>query len=72
MKAVKKKHKAEKFIVYFQNFTNTYLPLAQLKLHLEQVQQEDVVAIALSSRPDCLSDRYLEYLRDFKITKGIN
>lgn len=68
---VKRKHKANKFIVYFQNFTNTYLPLEQLENYLEQACVDDIVEIAISTRPDCVNDSYLEYLADFKDKKGI-
>ncbi len=52
---------AEKFIAYFQNFTNTYLPLTHLRKFIaEAVQVDDIVAINLSTRPDCINEEYLE------------
>lgn len=72
IKAVKRKHKAKKFIVYFQNFTNTYLPLTKLQLYLEHALHEDVVEIALSTKPDCLNDKYLEFLTKFRLEKGVD
>lgn len=71
IEAVRRKHKARKFIVYFQNFTNTYLPLTKLQSYLEQALHEDVIEIALSTRPDCLNDKYLELLKKFKLEKGV-
>ncbi|MFW5991627.1 MAG: TIGR01212 family radical SAM protein [Halanaerobiaceae bacterium] len=54
---------AEKFIAYFQSFTNTYLPLNKLKKYIrESMEVEDIVEIALSTRPDCISERYLNQL----------
>lgn len=53
------KYKAEKFIAYFQNFSNTYLPLTQFKEYLMAACAPDVVAIAIATRPDCVSDEYL-------------
>lgn len=59
------KYKANYFIAYFQNFSNTYMPLEDFKLALEQVQHTDVVGIALSTRPDCINTYYLEALKEW-------
>ena len=64
------KYKAEKFIAYFQNFSNTYLPIAQLQEYMHQACQPDIVGIALATRPDCINDRYLEMLCDFGRKQG--
>ncbi|MBP2634409.1 MAG: radical protein [Firmicutes bacterium] len=66
------KYKAKKFIPYFQNFSNTYLPLNQLKQHVLEACQEDIVAIALATRPDCINDNYLEMLADIRQKQGID
>jgi hypothetical protein len=50
-------------IPYFQAFTNTYAPLAQLKTFFEPFTQvPEVLAIAIATRSDCLSDEVIEYL----------
>lgn len=59
-----KKYHAKKFIAYFQNFSNTYLPIERLRSFLEEAAKEDVVGIDLSTRPDCISDGYLEMLKE--------
>ena len=51
---------------YLQNYSNTYLPLATLEKYLLEACDEDVVRIALATRPDCVSDSYLEKLADIK------
>ena len=57
------KYNAEKFIAYFQNFTNTYLPLNQLINYVkEALKVDDIVEIALSTRPDCINKTYLNKL----------
>lgn len=56
------KYKATKYIPYFQNFSNTYLPLVQLEQYLLEACQEDIVGIAIATRPDCINDRYLEMI----------
>lgn len=59
-----KKYKAKKFIAYFQNFTNTYLPFNKFKEAIETVLDHDVVGISISTRPDSVNDKYLEYLEN--------
>lgn len=66
------KYKAEKFIPYFQNFSNTYLPVSELRKYVIQACQPDVVAIALATRPDCIHDSYLEMLAEIKEQKKID
>lgn len=61
-----KRYKAKKFIAYFQNFTNTYLPFEDFKSCIDQALIEDIVGISISTRPDCISDKYLEYLKQVK------
>lgn len=61
-----KRYKAKKFIAYFQNFTNTYLPFEDFKDSIEQSLIEDIIGISISTRPDCINDRYLGYLKGIK------
>ncbi|QTL98706.1 TIGR01212 family radical SAM protein [Iocasia frigidifontis] len=56
---------AKKFIAYFQNYSNTYLPLAKLKEYLQDVFAiEGIVEIVLSTRPDCINKRYIEGIKE--------
>lgn len=64
------KFKAEKFIAYFQNFSNTYLPLLELKNYLEEACTTDVVRLAISTRPDCINEQYLKMFKE--ISKNYN
>lgn len=57
-----KRYKAEKFISYFQSFTNTYLPLEEFKKNVQDAIIDDLVGISVSTRPDCIGDEYLQYL----------
>ncbi|WP_353096498.1 TIGR01212 family radical SAM protein [Tissierella praeacuta] len=61
-----RRYKAKKFIAYFQNFTNTYLPFEKFKDCIEEALVDDIVGISISTRPDCVNDRYLEYLSKVK------
>lgn len=58
-----KKWKTDKFIIYFQNFTNTYAPIERLrKLYYEALDLEGVVGLAIATRPDCLGDDVVDLL----------
>lgn len=66
------KYKAKKYIAYFQNFSNTYLPPADLAGYLGQACIPGVVGVAVATRPDCLSDRHLEVLAAARADHGID
>lgn len=60
---VRKRHRADKFISYFQSGTNTYGELDDLhKKWLDAIDDPGVVALAISTRPDCISKRSLDIL----------
>jgi len=67
-----KKYKAKKFIAYFQNFTNTYLPFEDFKRCIGETLIADIVGISISTRPDCIDDRCLEYLAEIKEKNNID
>ncbi|HHX18475.1 MAG TPA: TIGR01212 family radical SAM protein [Clostridium sp.] len=71
-KYIGKNYKSEKFIAYFQNYSNTYLPLEDFKRYIDEACVDDVVAIYISTRPDCIWKDYLLYLKNIKVTKGID
>ena len=53
----------EKFIAYFQSFTNTYASVETLgRLYREALSQEDVVELSVGTRPDCLPQEVVELL----------
>jgi len=59
------KWKSGKYIAYFQAYTNTYAPIDELRRKYEEaLNQEDVVAIAIATRPDCLDDEVLDLLEE--------
>jgi hypothetical protein len=68
----KQRYAAEKFIVYFQAHTNTYAPLEILKARYDVVRKfNDVVGIALGTRPDCVNEEILDlidsYSRNYEV-----
>lgn len=66
VEAAKKRFKAEKFIVYFQAYTNTYAPLNILKERYNKVKEfDDIVGISIGTRPDCINDEILDLIESF-------
>jgi len=60
-----KKYKTQKYLAYFQAFTNTYAPLADLKkMYEEALDHEDVIGLVVATRPDCIKDDVLDYLEE--------
>ena len=58
-------YKAEKFLVYFQAFTNTYAPLETLKeLYEKALSFENVVGLSIGTRTDSINFETLEYLAE--------
>lgn len=62
----RKNFKAERFIVYFQAYTNTYGPVSLLReLYDEALSFPEVVGLSVGTRPDCLPDDVLDLLADY-------
>lgn len=60
-----KKWKSGKYIAYFQAYTNTYAPVDVLRAKYYSILNlEDVVGIAIATRPDCLQDDVLNLLSE--------
>lgn len=56
----------EKFIAYFQTFTNTYAPLEKLRsLYDEALADKDVIGLSIGTRPDCLPDDTLALIHSY-------
>ena len=67
------KAKNGKFIAYFQSFSNTYgHPDHLRKLYLEAISPQDVVGLAIGTRPDCLGDEVLEVLKEIHAIKPVS
>lgn len=62
---MQKKWKNGKYIAYFQAYTNTYAPVEVLREKYEEaLRQEDVIGIAIATRPDCLDEQVLDLLEE--------
>lgn len=67
-----KNYKAEKFIAYFQNYSNTYLSLDSFMKYMREACMDGVAAIYISTRPDCINDAWLASLKELKAEKQID
>ncbi len=75
-KAISKRQKTdygtEKFIVYFQSFTNTYAPFETLKaLYDKALSFDNVVGLSIGTRSDSITDETLDYLSELNKDKEI-
>ncbi|MBE0491622.1 MAG: TIGR01212 family radical SAM protein [Sulfurospirillum sp.] len=71
-KKLAKKFGAQKFLVYFQSFTNTYAPFETLQaLYEKALSFEDVVGLSIGTRTDSINTEVLAYLASKKDTKEI-
>lgn len=72
MDFLKRRHRAEKFIAYFQSFTNTYGKLEFLKsLYEEALSHPDVVGLSVGTRPDCINEELLKLLQSYTRTHAV-
>ncbi len=57
------KYKTQKYLAYFQSYTNTYAELDLVKsLYAEAVSHPDIVGLVIGTRPDCISPELLDFL----------
>jgi len=67
------KNKGGKYIAYFQSFTNTYAPIERLKeLYYEAIAPEEIVGLAIGTRPDCLPDEVIDLLSQINAIKPVS
>ena len=59
--------RANRFIAYFQNFTNTYDSLENLKARYDSILIDDrIVALAIATRPDCINENICKLIASYK------
>ena len=72
-KRVSGKNKGGKYIAYFQAFTNTYGPPERLrKLYYEAIAPEEIVGLAIGTRPDCLEEDVVALLAEINRVKPVS
>ena len=63
---LRKRYGAQKFIAYFQAYTNTYGDVRLLKsLYDTALASDDIVGLSIGTRPDCVPDAVLDLLADY-------
>lgn len=67
------KNKGGKYIAYFQAFTNTYAPVERLRrLYLEAIAPEEILGLAIGTRPDCLGEDVVALLKQINCIKPVS
>ena len=69
---VKNKIKTDKYIAYFQSYTGTYAPIEHLrKIFFDAVNNDEIVALSIATRPDCLQESVLKLLSELNRIKPV-
>ncbi len=60
---LRKRYRAEKFLAYFQPYTNTYAPVDELRrLYAEALAEPSIIGLAIGTRPDCIDGEKLDMI----------
>lgn len=60
-----RRYRTDKFMVYFQPYSNTYAPLDQLKdLYEQALRHPQVIGLSIGTRPDCIDEEKIAYLQE--------
>ncbi len=60
-----KKYKTQKYLAYFQAYTNTYADINLVKkLYLEAINHPKIIGLVIGTRPDCISEDLINFLAD--------
>lgn len=69
---VSKKYQGNRFIAYFQAYTNTYVPVEYLrKLFMDTIMRDDIAILSIATRPDCLGDDVIKLLAELNRMKPV-
>lgn len=69
---VSAKFKGNRYIAYFQAFSNTYAPVDYLRsLYDPLTKRDDIAVISIATRPDCLNDEIYCYLDELNRKKPV-
>ena len=70
---VSAKNRGGKFVAYFQSFSNTYGPVSHLRqLYEAAMAPEEIVGLAIGTRPDCLPEETVALLREMNEIKPVS
>ena len=60
------KYKTQKYLAYFQSYTNTYADIRLIKeLYTEAINHPKIIGLVIGTRPDCVSNEIIDYLSNF-------
>ena len=66
IETLSKRFKAQKFMSYFQAFSNTYKPVYELeKIYSESLCHQDIVGLSIGTRPDCIDEDKLKLISSY-------
>jgi len=69
---VSAKFRGDKYIAYFQAYTNTYAPTDYLKsIYLPVIKREDVAVLSIATRPDCISEDIIKLIDELNKIKPV-
>lgn len=69
---IRKKYKGDRFIAYFQAYTNTYAPVSYLcKLFTSVIMRDDIAVLSIATRPDCLGEDVIKLLSELNSIKPV-
>ena len=67
IKTLSARFKAQKFMSYFQAFSNTYKPVNELeKIYNSALNHADIVGLSIGTRPDCIDDEKIKLISSYK------
>ena len=67
IKNLSTRFKAQKYMSYFQAYSNTYKPVNELeKIYTSALKHPDIVGISIGTRPDCVDNEKLELISSFR------
>ena len=59
-----KKYKCQKYIAYFQSYTNTYADIETLEnIYYQALKNPNVIGLTVATRPDCIDEKVLNLLQ---------
>ena len=66
------KRPVQRYIAYFQAYTNTYGPIGRLRdMFMEAIAQPEIAVLSIATRPDCLGDEVLALLAELNERKPV-
>ena len=69
---VQDKFNGDKYIAYFQAYTNTYAPIEYLReLFMPVIQRNDIAVLSVATRPDCLEDDKIQLISELAKIKPV-